>query len=834
MDDETLGAATAARASEPIPVSGAILPHGAMLACDPVTLELRCYSRNFVGLTLYPGEMFPGLGAADLLGRQAIHDLHNALATSGGMSGARGPAGMVPGLRLPWSDAAFDVTMHRHAGAVLIELEPAPDPAPDRDGPARDRAALNLTRQLVGRLEAAKDGARLLELGARLTQAMLGFDRATVYRLMPDGGCKPVAEARLPGTDGPTGHHLPTGKIAPRAQALYLANPVRAIPDTACVPVPLIAAAQPDAPAVDMSHAQLRAPSPGHCEYLRGIGVGATLSISIVVEGALWGLIACHNRQPKAVPPALRIAAELFGHCFALQLDATERREAERRRGETRARLDRLMEGVPFENLPTIGIAERLPRIAELMGCAGAAFRRGGQWSATPLSLSPEDGARLLQAATGVGPGQIWQSARIAAEVDGLTAPGGIAGAMVIPLSDQDAFFLFRRSAAPGIAERHEAAPAPWSGDDLAIAEALRSWLRDAMLAEAEADAHAREEAGRRRSLVNEELNHRIRNVLSLVRSITLQTGAGAASVDEYSELLEGRLQALASAHDQSLEEGSGALGALIEAEAALHRSKSTPDRVVAEGPDLLLSDKTYGVLALALHELMTNAAKYGALSVPGGRLRVGWSFDESAGLVIDWRERGGPPVLPPRRTGFGSRLIRNSVEHDLGGRAEIDFDPEGLVARIAIPPQHVALAERPERDDRSNDTGRAAHPASLDGLSVLLVEDQSLIAMDTAETLRQLGAAEIRIAASGREALSILDEFRPDLSVLDFDLGDETAEAVAAALVSRRSPFIFVTGYSDRILPEGAFRNVPVIRKPVSAAAIAVNVAAARAATLA
>lgn len=846
MDDETLRAAVAACESEPIHVPGAILPHGAMLVCDAATLELRYYSANFAQLTQYAGEMFPGMAVAEIIGRQAVHDLRNAMATTG--AAAKVPTGMVPGLRLPWSEAVFDVAMHRHAGAMLIEFEPAPE-----QGSGAGHA-LDMTRQLVGRLAAAKDSRRLFDMGARLSQALLGFDRVMVYRFMPDGAGKVVAEARAPGMDSFMGHHFPPGDIPPQARALYLANPIRSIPDSAYAPVPLQPALAPGAAPVDMSHAQLRSVSPVHCEYLRNMGVGASLSISIIVDGELWGLIACHNKAPKPVPSSSRVSAELFGHYFALQIAATERREAMRMRSETRAQLDQLMAGMVGEDDLAHSLTGRLSRIAALMGCQGAAFWRGGVWSATPLALSQADGLRLLATA---GAGRIWYSQQIGADIAGLSPPAGIAGALVIPLSDSraDAFFLFRRSEAHGVdwagepakqiaeiagritlsprssfalwREEVEGRSVPWSEDDLAIAEALRSWLRDAVLIETEANAREREEVGRRRSLVNEELNHRIRNVLSLVKSIALQTGASASTVGEYAELLEGRLQALASAHDQSLEEGAGSLAKLIDVEAALHRSKALPDRVRAEGPDLVLSDKTYGVLALALHEMMTNAAKYGSLSVPEGRLSLLWSFDEATGLMLDWRERGGPTVAPPRRTGFGSRLIRNSVEHDLKGRTEIDFDPDGLVARIVIPACHVALAEQPARARE----GEVGHGVSLHGLSVLLVEDQSLIAMDTEATLRQLGASDIRLAANVRDALTILANFSPDLSVLDFNLGEETSEAVALSLIDRKSPFIFTTGYSDQASLGIAFRNVPVIRKPINSMAIAVNVAAARSA---
>lgn len=843
MSDRALAEAIANCEAEPIHLPGAILPHGAMLVCDPKTLELRFWSRNFVNLTNFPGDLFPGQIVFDILSRQILHDLRNAAAAAG----ARAGAGMLTGVQLPWSDARFDVLMHTHAGATLIELEPAVERGQDR--------TLDLTRQLIGRLATASGSQKLFTMGARLVQALLGFDRVMVYRFQPDGSGKVVAEARMPTLDSFMGHHFPPGDIPPQARALYLANPIRSIPDAGYQPVPLDPPLSAGQAPVDMSHAQLRSVSPVHCEYLRNMGVGASLSISLIVEGELWGLVACHHPVARVVPPTLRVSAELFGHYFALQIGATERREAMMARAGTREQLDRLMEGLGIDGPLAQSLASRLPAIAALTGCHGAALWKDGHWAATLAALPEDTCRRLLDLPQAARP--IWHSAEIGTVLPDAMPADGIAGVLVIRLSDTtgDALFLFRRSeahevdwaGAPSkmvseIAGRLTLSPrrsfrlwreevqgrsVPWSEHDLAIAEALRSWLRDALLVETEAMARERAEAGRRRAVINEELNHRIKNVLSLVKSIATQTGSSATSVAEYSTVLEGRLHALASAHDQSLGDGGGSLAALIEAEAVLHRSGAAPDRVLAIGPDVLLADKGYGVLALVIHEMMTNAMKYGALSHPDGRLAVTWALDPAAGLIIDWRESGGPAVVPPRRYGFGSRLIRSSVEYDLRGHAEIDFAPEGLVARFVIPGQHAIAPATQQTADPVEQLPRM----SLAGYSVLVVEDQSLIAMDTEETLRQLGAQDIRLAASGTQALEILADFRPDLAVLDVNLGSETSEAVAEALIRRQSPFIFMTGYSDQVMLPAQMLNIPVVRKPVSSAAIALNVAAATAA---
>lgn len=827
---------------------GTILPHGAMLVCEPVSLDLRHVSTNFSEITKFEGDLFPGMALGEILGREAVHELRNAAARSG--SGAR--AGLVLGLRLPWSARAFDATIHTQGDACLIELEPA------RDGDRSAGEALELTRQLVGRLEDTVDAQRLLATGALLVQAMLGFERVTIHRYGDSGPGEIVAEARLASPDSGLDDPFPAAEMSAEARALCVANPVRSVPDTGREAVPLVPPLPVGADPVDMSFALLRNLAPAQRDHLRNAGVSAALTISLVVDGRFWGVIACHHHEPRHVPAALRISAELFGHCFAQRISAAERHAEKAARADAREYLDRLLEDIEPETPLAWSLAARLPALAELAGCDGAALLKDGEWAATPEALPREAGLRLLELARAEHAGGIWHTRSLAQMLPDLSFPAdsGFAGALLIRLADKsrDALFLFRRD------EDHDAPRADtpletmldaqgrlhfpprtdldpwgrarsgraptWSAHDLAVAEELRSWLRDLAFLQNEAAARERAETDRRQRIVTAELNHRVKNVLSMVKSIAFQTGTSATSVAQYRTALEGRLHALAGAHDRSLGERGGSLSDLIEAEAVLHRSDAAPDRILAEGPPLRLDDKAHGVLALVLHEMMTNAVKYGSLSVPEGRLALRWSFEPARGLVLDWRESGGPQVAPPRRAGFGSRLIRSTLEYDLKGQVEIDYALGGLKARIAIPALRIAPVSLPASPPRPSDE---TAKASLLGLSVLVVEDQGLIAIDTEETLRHLGATDVRLTPGAAEALALLEAFSPDLAVLDINLGDENSEAVARELVRRKLPFLFMTGYSDQVMPAPEFRRVPVLRKPVSASAIAGHVAAAR-----
>jgi CheY-like chemotaxis protein len=224
-------------------------------------------------------------------------------------------------------------------------------------------------------------------------------------------------------------------------------------------------------------------------------------------------------------------------------------------------------------------------------------------------------------------------------------------------------------------------------------------------------------------------------------------------------------------------------------------------------------------VLALTVHELMTNAAKYGALSTPTGELEITWSLTDAGDCEVLWVESDGPEVAPPIRQGFGSKLVQTTMVYDLGGRADVDYDPKGMKARLLLPAKHVTVGA--ETDTPTIKSAEPGSTGTLSGKALLLVEDQSLIALDTEELLRRLGAREVRLSPDATHAVLTLGSFRSDVAVLDFNLGEETSERVADHLVAMGVPFIFSTGYGDSVMIPERFRDVPVVRKPASAASL-------------
>jgi two-component sensor histidine kinase/PAS domain-containing protein len=217
-------------------------------------------------------------------------------------------------------------------------------------------------------------------------------------------------------------------------------------------------------------------------------------------------------------------------------------------------------------------------------------------------------------------------------------------------------------------------------------------------------DITQRKRAEERRNTLIAELNHRVKNTLSSVQSIALQTSMAASTPDEFLAAFDGRIQALVRAHDlltANSWQGAG-LDDVIRRTLAPYAERTTDDvghNIEVAGPTIRLSPEAAVTLHMAFHELATNAAKYGALSAPGGSVGVVWSVDRSAQpamIAVVWRERGGPPVQPPTRRGFGSNLLKVGLAREFGGGTQMHFEPEGLTCEM----QFIASSriEAPER----------------------------------------------------------------------------------------------------------------------------------------
>ena len=234
--------------------------------------------------------------------------------------------------------------------------------------------------------------------------------------------------------------------------------------------------------------------------------------------------------------------------------------------------------------------------------------------------------------------------------------------------------------------------------------------LENARLFKAAEDEIAqRREAEVRQRMLLAELNHRVKNTLAVVLAIAQQTARTSPTVDQFSDVFQGRIQALANAHTL-LTAGSWrstTLRSLVEAALEPHAGPGG-DRATVDGPEVVVPPKQALALSLVLHELATNASKYGALSAAGGELDVSWGPGDGGMLALSWRERAGAGVVQPEREGFGSRLITMNVARELGGGISREYAPEGFSAELRLP-WNARTGELVAADDVVEDAAAAA-----------------------------------------------------------------------------------------------------------------------------
>jgi two-component sensor histidine kinase/DNA-binding response OmpR family regulator len=326
-------------------------------------------------------------------------------------------------------------------------------------------------------------------------------------------------------------------------------------------------------------------------------------------------------------------------------------------------------------------------------------------------------------------------------------------------------------------------------------------------------DVTDRKEADERQVLLAREVDHRARNALAVIQSIIRLTHA--KTVDDYVQAIEGRIKALARAHtllSDSRWDGAD-LATLVGEELAPYRAG---DRIKFGGPDISLQPATAQGLALALHELATNAAKHGALSAPAGKINLDWQLQSDA-LTLHWIENGGPRIAEPSSRSFGLKVIAASIEQQLGGKASFDWDPKGLRCTISIPRSELtkSRAFKLARNGGDDGNGTVIGLKRAEKPRVLLVEDEALVAMMIGESLTEFGFQVIGPMATASEALAAARDQHFDAAVLDINLGDGLVYTVAEILAKRGVPFIFVTGYDpDSVDPR--FSGVPVLQKPI------------------
>lgn len=319
------------------------------------------------------------------------------------------------------------------------------------------------------------------------------------------------------------------------------------------------------------------------------------------------------------------------------------------------------------------------------------------------------------------------------------------------------------------------------------------------------------------------ELQHRVRNIMAMIRSTVVRSADGAIDVQDYKTSLAGRLLALARVQTLLTRQANagGSLRDILESE--IEAQAHSENQYELTGPDVMLSPKAVEVLTLTFHELSTNALKYGALSVATGKISVTWTaFErgEKPWLAIDWVEEGAPSRPPPTRRGFGSELIEAKIPYELRGTGKTTIEPSGARCHIEFPlreAESILETDAPAPTRLYGGTADMTGAPDLTGKIVLVVEDDYYVASDTAAALRGAGAEVLGPCPTEDDALRVLGEETPTAVVLDLNLGGGGPRfEIAHKLVKQGTPFVFLTGYDPDVIPdELAF--IVRLQKPVA-----------------
>ncbi|WP_022687293.1 histidine kinase dimerization/phosphoacceptor domain -containing protein [Sphingomonas phyllosphaerae] len=685
---------------EPIHLSGAVQPHGIMLVADPKTMRVVA-GAGAIEDVLTPEWL--GRDLSELLAQDVA-----ALADAAPM----GPGGTV----LAAPVAGLDVALHRSGPWLIAELEPAGEET-------RSAAAtLGWLDAITAGFERAGTLKALCERAATAFRALTGFDRVMIYRFLDDeAGCV-VGEDRDPALSSFLHHHFPATDIPRQARALYVRNRTRVIPDVHYVPAPLRPAGFEG---VDLSDVAIRSVSPVHVEYLQNMGVEASASISIVKDGLLWGLVACHNMTPKTMSRSIRAAAAAMAGALARQILAKEEAEAYRGRLALRSEEDALRP-LLFQDADLLKIlGRRVEEVRRMLDADGLVLIRDQTVIASGVVPADEDVLDLVRALSLREEAMPFATRELAAEWHGARSFGAITGVLALRIDDRHVMMWLRVEQIEEIewaGNPHKAVPHDpdvtlhprasfeswhetvrgrarrWTLEQIEGVGRLRRLLREARASnelrrlnqELERASADKDALLVQKDLLMREVDHRVQNSLQLVSSfLAIQArDAGPGAVADQLREARSRLSAVALVHrrlysDDQIEtiDLSRYIGELIEDMKASLGDEWGRHMSLSLAPVLIPTDRAVNIGLIAA-ELVINATKYAYPAQDGGPIEIVLEqYRNRLRLIVADQGVG----KKGDGEGFGSRMMRAVIQR-IDGQVEYLDNRPGLRAVLTAP----------------------------------------------------------------------------------------------------------------------------------------------------
>ncbi|MGC5778887.1 histidine kinase dimerization/phosphoacceptor domain -containing protein [Methylobacterium sp. NFXW15] len=707
---------------EPIHIPGSIQPNAVLFAADAATLLVTAFSTNVTEVVDLSDPPLLGRPLGDVLPASYIEAVKVRLA-NGTLDDGRSLRRRV---RFPErSEAGYLAVAHLHAGRLIVEIEREPDIADDFR-----LASQTDTELAVARLSDAETLVGAARVAAAEIRALTGFEAVLVYRFDSDWNGEAVAEDKAPNwSRSLLGLRFPASDIPAQARALYTKAKSRFVIDRDSVPVALVGAPGTDNAPIDLTFAQHRSLSPIHLEYQRNLGVNGSMSISIMVDGRLWGLMIGHHRRPHYVPPETRAAATVLTDAFAMRVQEIESR---RLWAERQAHLDvegRLVRSLTRSDDFVSALTGGVTTLLHLFDSTGAGIVSGER--ATLIGRAPPAEAVLEIAAwlretvpqdqtcfessnfttayPAAGPYREVASGLLAAFVDdgretllmwfrpempSTVTWGGDPRKPVLAGSGSVAV-LPRRSFERWVEERtgHANPWAEWQSNlAVSLAEAVEGVVlrQRRKIDELTGLLAEKERLLAQKDLLSREIDHRVKNSLQIVSAfLQMQRRqiADAAARQAFAET-SARVMSVARVHDslyQADRVDEVDLGVTIESLckdlAGLAGDGHSVDLTVERG--MMVPYRKAVALSLIATELVTNAFKYASTPTGGGRVEVTVSSlndeggvqlkvcDDGGGLPDGWAE----PKSNGQGSGLGMKLIRAMLDQ-INARLDVVNNP--------------------------------------------------------------------------------------------------------------------------------------------------------------
>jgi len=689
---------------EPIHIPGSIQPHGLLLIATGDDLAIVAGAGE-IEMRLTP----------DWLGRPLSDLVEQPVAET---LAARPDRATIALAQVRGTGGMFDAVAHRSAGSVIVELEPAQTVLPSSID------VLSAMEEAAAAFEQAFGLRELCERAAATFRHLTGFDRVMVYRFLDDDAGVVLAENRDPALGSFLNQHFPASDIPRQARALYVRNRVRIIPDVDYEPAAIRPA---NAASLDLSDVGLRSVSPIHIHYLQNMGVAASASVSIVRDGALWGLIACHHPNPKFLPLHVRMACRALAGSLSRQIKAKEDAELYRERLRLRSAEDAVMLRLGSDISLTGFFATAGDDLCRMLGADSFAAVRGTELYVAGRSPRHTDIRAVAKHAGGLARTIPFATDRLSEQLPGADAYRDLAsGVLAVTMSTDEPTILlwFRaeqievvnwagnpqkdipldpnvpltpRASFESWSEAVRGRSAPWTLFEIEAASRLMRTMFEARqnrrLSEVNRELIAtigdNESLLLQKDYLIKEVHHRVQNSLQLVSAFLGLQGKDVGDAVLAGHLAEAqrRLSAVSMVHRRlHLDEHVQAVDLARYIGDLCTEVKSTMDQGWADeiqidlAPVLISTDRAINV-GLILTELVINANKY---AYGGGAGPIAITLDQHRNrfrLVV--ADRGAGKAGAGK--GFGSRMLGSMVKRLSGTMEETDNEP-GLRVTITAP----------------------------------------------------------------------------------------------------------------------------------------------------